>query len=137
MFRIDDYRNEHIEYIDVKPSYEIRQRSTAGESINTGTRIQDIIGTFINFDVTIEFDTLTSADRKDLIYKLTEPVEFHTFELPVDLVGEGIVNGWYTFDGYIDGFTDNLKGTINGEYYWGSINLKIKSKKVWKRWEQG
>lgn len=104
---------------------EIRQRDDAGFSSVTGTRIQNIIGTFLNYNIVIDFKRYNPDVRNELFRILICPVEFHTFCLPHN---DGINDGWRTFEGYIDGDISTDLQHMANENQWGSIALNIKAK---------
>lgn len=124
-FKIDGVSFADVGLIKCTEIAEIRQRDDCGYSTVTGTRIQNIIGTFLNYSIVIDFKKYSLAERNNLYELLNSPVEFHSFCLPH--------NGtWRTFDGWIDNGIQSDLENMTKEQKWGSIAIEIKAKVKYK-----
>lgn len=82
---------------------------------------RSLIGVYYNYTLSIgDIDDL--AVYKQLWDKLTEPVEYHDFEVPD-------IRGTYTFRGYISSVSDESKKIEEDISYFGNLACKFIAKK--------
>lgn len=122
-FIIDGKKFDDIGVVKLTEIFELRERAQKGYSSLTGTRIRNIIGTFVTYNMTIDFKQYDIEVRRSLMKILVSPKEFHTFSLPLD-VGD-MVN--YTFEASIDALSSELLRQRNINE-WGQITLTIQAK---------
>lgn len=118
IFKIDDTTFPTVGLLSCTRNVEIREGQNAGYSTITGTRIRDVIGLFVGYDIVIDLKQYNQATRDSLLTKLESTRDFHTFVLPTG-------NTTATITGYIDGYTDELQRMIDGTAEWGQISLTI------------
>ena len=124
-FKIDGVSFADVGLTKCTEIAEIRQRGDCGYSAVTGTRIQNIIGTFLNYSIVIDFKKYSLAERNRLYELLISPVEFHSFCLPHS-------GTWRTFDGWISNdISSALESMVSGQK-WGSLTVEIKAKVKYK-----
>lgn len=123
-FTIDNKTFNNVGIISLVPTFEIKERDDKGISTTTGTVIKNIIGTFVSYNIVLDFKKYNIEDRRELMKILIAPVEFHTFVLPLD-VGD---IGDYSFDGHITTPipTELLRSISINE--WGQIPITIEAK---------
>ncbi len=122
-FIIDGQSFDDVGVIKLTENFELKERTQNGYSTATGTRIRNIIGTFVTYNMTIDFKRYDISTRRALMKHLIAPVEFHTFTLPLD-VGDMID---YTFEGSINTLSSELLRQRNINE-WGQIALTIQAK---------
>lgn len=82
---------------------------------------RSLIGVYYNYTLSIgDIDDL--AVYKKLWEKLTEPVEYHDFEVPD-------IQGTYTFRGYISSVSDESKKIEEDISYFGNLACKFIAQK--------
>lgn len=82
---------------------------------------RSLIGVYYNYTLSIgEIDDL--AVYKQLWDKLTEPVEYHDFEVPD-------IRGTYTFRGYISSVSDEAKRLEEEVSFFGNLTCKFIAKR--------
>ena len=82
---------------------------------------RSLIGVYYNYTLSIgDIDDLSVY--KKLWEKLTEPVEYHDFEVPD-------IQGTYTFRGYISSVSDESKKIEENISYFGNLACKFIAKK--------
>lgn len=119
IFKIDDTTFPTVGLLSCKRNVEIREGQNSGYSTITGTKIRDVIGLFVGYDIVIDLKQYNQSTRDSLIAKLESTEDFHYFVLPVG-------NTTSTITGYIDGYTDELQSMIDGTAEWGQIPLTIR-----------
>lgn len=95
------------------------------ERTEDGDLKRELIGTYINYQMsfgTIDDDALYEA----LYNKLTEPVEFHDFEVPT-------TSGSYNFRGYISGVSDEIEKIFSDTAKFKGLQCKFTAKGPAKR----
>lgn len=93
------------------------------ERVESGDLERELIGVFLNFTLTAgtssEFGD--GADYESFVDKMTEPVEFHTFSLPVK-------NGYYEFIGYPSSVSDEYEKILNDDVVFKGFTCKMTAK---------
>lgn len=90
------------------------------ERTEDGDLKRELIGVYFNYQMsfgTIDDDTIYEA----LWSKLTEPVEFHDFDLPT-------VGGRYAFRGYISGVSDEIEKVLSDTAKFKGLQCKFTAK---------
>lgn len=92
------------------------------ERVETGSLERELIGVYYNFDLSVG----SSSDFGDTDYdafwdKMTEPVEFHNFSLPVK-------NGYYRFVGYISSVSDEYEKILDNDAVFNGFTCKMTAK---------
>lgn len=115
---IDGIVYSNVGILSIQRSFDIRQRTDNGYSTTTGTRISNPIGTFFTYDVVFDMKKYNVDERSKLYEVLSDPDEYHTFELPYN-------DTVYKFNGCISSGRDNLDRIRNGVNIWGQLAVKI------------
>lgn len=89
------------------------------ERTEDGVLQRELIGVYYNFTLSVG----TSSDFGETSYeafwdKMTEPVEFHTFSLPVQ-------NGSYDFVGYISSVSDEYQKILSDDVIFTGFTCKM------------
>lgn len=91
------------------------------ERTEDGDLKRELIGVYFNYQMT--FGTIDDdATYQALFDKLTEPVEFHDFEVPT-------TNGSYKFRGYISGVSDEIEKVLENTAKFKGLQCKFTAKK--------
>lgn len=91
------------------------------ERNEAGGMMRELIGVFANY--TITFGTIEDDDLYEaLIDKLTEPVEYHDFELPT-------TKGKYSFRGYVSSVGDEMEKIESDTVKFKGLKCKYTAKK--------
>lgn len=90
------------------------------ERTEDGDLKRELIGVYFNYQMS--FGTVDDdATYKALWEKLTEPVEFHDFDIPT-------VSGRYTFRGYISGVSDEIEKVLSDTAKFKGLQCKFTAK---------
>ena len=91
------------------------------ERTEDGDMKRELIGVFINYQMA--FGTIDDDDTYEKLFdKLTEPVEFHDFELPT-------TKGKYAFRGYISSVSDEVYKIKGNTAKFKGLQCRYTSKK--------
>ena len=91
------------------------------ERTEDGDLKRELIGVYFNYQMS--FGTIDDDETyKRLFDKLTEPVEYHDFELPT-------VGGTYGFKGYISGVSDEIEKILSDTAKFKGLQCKFTAKR--------
>lgn len=91
------------------------------ERTEDGDLKRELIGVYFNYQMT--FGTIDDDDTYQALFdKLTEPIEFHDFEVPT-------VKGVYKFKGYISGVSDEIEKILKDTSKFKGLQCKLTAKK--------
>lgn len=91
------------------------------ERTEDGDLKRELIGVYFNYQMS--FGTIDDDETyKQLFDKLTEPVEYHDFELPT-------VGGTYSFKGYISGVSDEIEKVLSDTAKFKGLQCKFIAKR--------
>ena len=91
------------------------------ERTEDGDLKRELIGVYFNYQMT--FGTIDDDALYQMLFdKLTEPVEFHDFEVPT-------TNGICSFRGYISGVSDEIEKILNNTAKFKGLQCKFTAKK--------
>jgi hypothetical protein len=108
-----------IPLISLKRNAEFLDRYA--KRVRDGDLKRNLIGVYLNY--TMSFGDIDDLDVYEQLWKkLTEPVEFHDFEVPD-------IQGTYTFRGYISSVSDEAKKIEENVSYFGNLACKFIAKK--------
>ncbi len=90
------------------------------ERTEDGDLYRELIGVYFNY--TMSFGTIDDVDLYIQLYDhLTQPVEFHIFELPTS-------RGRYSFIGYISSVTDEMEKILEDTTRFKALSCKFTAK---------
>ena len=113
---------------DIERKSEIESSSISGK-LTTGEYFNDVIGTFIKYDVKLVANPQRKSDYYALYEAITNPVRQHTFVFPY--------NGQTKqFVGRVESIRDIYKKTGN-EFHWTGISFTVVSNEPIKAPEGG
>lgn len=117
IFSVDGrYYNVRIPEKGVKRSFSVTDSDKAGRVL-TGRMQRDIIGTFYNYTVQLDTNSLSETEYDELYEVLSAPVDYHQITVPY---GQSTL----TFDAYVTSGDDTLDIARNGKRWSGlSINF--------------
>lgn len=88
--------------------------------VTSGVLKRKLIGVYFNYE--INFGVGVDPDEYDSLYeKLSEPVEFHTVEMPYN-------NETLTFVAYVTSMNDSLLRKTKDRNYWSGLSVKFIAK---------
>lgn len=91
------------------------------ERTENGDLKRELIGVYFNYQMT--FGIIDNDDLYEKLWdKLTEPVEFHDFELPT-------TGGKYSFRGYVSGVSDEIEKVLSDTAKFNGLQCKFTAKK--------
>lgn len=91
------------------------------ERTEDGDLKREIIGVYFNYQLSI--GTINDEEEYEKVYdKLTEPVEYHDFELPT-------TRGTYQFRGYISSVSDEVEKIFGDTARFKGLSCKFTAKK--------
>ena len=103
----------------------IEDGDQAGE-VKSGEWLRDLVGTYYDYFMTIETNTLSTEDYDNLYEALTAPVESQQVTFPY---GQETLS----FDAYIENVQDEFLGIIASGNRWGHLSVSFKAKKPQRR----
>ena len=98
---------------------EITASDISGMLMN-GTLFNDVIGTYLQYDVRFSYPLYDQAKYAAIIDVLTEPVGYHTFIMPYDRTT-------VTITAKVETVSDELLEMENGTVYWRDLRFTITS----------
>ena len=111
-----EYKNIHV--IDIKRTFSVTDGENAGRLAISGKMIRDIIGTFYNYQFSINADKATRAEYDEFYETISAPVDSHEIVVPY-------AQGTMTFDAYITGGSDSLLKITDTENKWNNLSFNI------------
>mgnify|MGYP006928634353 CR=1 FL=1 len=91
------------------------------ERTEDGDLKREILGVYFNYQLSI--GTINDEEEYEKVYdKLTEPVEYHDFELPT-------TRGTYQFRGYISSVSDEVEKIFSDTARFKGLSCKFTAKK--------
>lgn len=91
------------------------------ERTEDGDLKREILGVYFNYQLSI--GTINDEEEYEKVYdKLTEPVEYHDFELPT-------TRGTYQFRGYISSVSDEIEKIFSDTARFKGLSCKFTAKK--------
>ena len=91
----------------------------------SGDMKRKVIGTYLNYELSVGL--VDDTDLHDRFFdKLSEPVEFHEIELPIN-------NGSYIFTGYISSVSDEYRKITDSGATFQNLSCKFTAKKPSRR----
>lgn len=92
------------------------------ERTEDGDLKRELIGVYFNFTLTVgSSSAFGMSDYEAFWDKMTEPVEFHEFSLPVK-------NGYYSFTGYISSVSDEYEKILRDDVVFKGFTCKMTAK---------
>ena len=109
----------------LKRSFKVMDGDNAGRLMNA-EMTRDVLGTFYNYNLSIERDS-ASLDEYDRLYEaLSAPVDSHTVSFPY---GQDML----TFEEYVTGGDDSLIRKTKSGQYWSGLSLDFVAMKPQRR----
>lgn len=116
--KIDGVTYDGIRVLSVKRSFAVTDGENAGRLATSGRMVRDIIGTFYNYEFTIDPKS-TSPETYDAFYQaITAPVDDHEVVVPY---GQGSL----TFDAYITTGDDELVLISDDANRWKNLSFNV------------
>lgn len=114
---------------DIDRAAEVRASDISGLMLDR-SYFNDVLGTYMSYDVSLAVPTHMASDYNVLYEALTEPVEGHVFVLPhgTDTI---------TVTGRVTSVRDTLVYTVSGRQYWRGIRFNVIANHPSKREEWG
>lgn len=92
----------NIPLVSIKRKFDFLYKDGAGRT-EDGVFHGELIGVYCNFNLTVgSSSAFEDTDYEEFILKMSEPIEQHTFSLPVK-------DGYYTFTGYLGSVSDEYE----------------------------
>lgn len=118
LFSVDGrYFNVRIPEEGIKRSFSVADSDKAGRVL-TGRMMRDIIGTFYNYTINIDTNTLSKSEYDEFYEIISSPVDYHTITVPY-------AQSALKFDAYITGGEDTLKISNSGGNTWTGLSLNF------------
>lgn len=115
MFTIDGV--EYNVECSIEREAEIKNSDISGLLLN-GQMFNDVLGTYMTYDVTLTMPLRNKARYAALISQLTEPVEGHTFVMPYD-------DGTLELTGKVEAPADVWVKLPSGYTYWKGLKFTV------------
>jgi hypothetical protein len=123
MFKIDDKCfNVIIPQGGIERSFSVYDTKNT-ERLSNGDMFRDVLGTYYNYSVKIDSKNLSPEAYNCLYEKLSEPKDFHTFEMPYG-------QETYVFEGYVTQGKDVYTGVIGGKNRWSGLSFNMIAKQL-------
>lgn len=103
--------------VGIKRKAELRASDVSGFLLD-GDYFNDVIGTYMSYDVQVAIPKGNEGTYTVLYQTLTDPVESHTFELPYN-------QGTIEFVGRVNVVSDEYLGDRNGVILWRRITFTV------------
>ena len=118
LFSIDGrYFNVRIPEKGIKRSFSVADSDKAGRVL-TGRMMRDIIGTFYNYTINIDTNTLSKNEYDEFYEIISAPVDYHEIIVPY---AQTILK----FDAYITEGEDTLKISNSNGNVWTGLSLNF------------
>ena len=118
MFKIDGIEFTKAIVNKPKRSFQILDGENAGRQILTAKMERDVLGTFYNFNISID-SRFMSKEEYDVLYeKITAPVDSHIIEVPYGQ--ETLI-----YEAYVTNGTDELVGINNDINLWANLTINF------------
>lgn len=124
VFSIDGVDYDNVIVTSLKRSFSILDTKNSGRTVADGLMHRDIIGTYYNYEIAIQFQDKDRATYDSLYEVLSAPVDYHRIVVPY-------AQSKISFNAYITGGEDTIEHmamTNNGsvEYInWSGLTLKF------------
>lgn len=105
----------------VQRETEVRSSEVSGQLMD-GTYFNDVLGTYLTYDVTVAVPPSMEYLYTEIYEILTEPVDSHVFVLPYNQTTISV-------NGRIESVSDNLVYTASAKQYWRGMTFSIVSSK--------
>ena len=116
--KIDGVTYDGIRVLSVKRSFAVTDGENAGRLATSGRMVRDIIGTFYNYEFTVD-PKQSAPETYDAFYQvITSPVDEHEVVVPY---GQGSL----TFDAYITTGDDELTLIGEGCNRWKNLSFNV------------
>lgn len=116
--KIDGVTYDGIRVLTVKRSFTVTDGENAGRLATSGRMVRDIIGTFYNYEFTVDPKN-ASPETYDAFYQaITAPVDDHEVVVPY---GQGSL----TFDAYITTGDDELVLISDDANRWKNLSFNV------------
>ena len=116
--KIDGVTYDGIRVLSVKRSFSVTDGENAGRLATSGRMVRDIIGTFYNYEFTVDPKS-ASPENYDAFYQaITAPVDDHEVVVPY---GQGSL----TFDAYITTGDDELVLISDDANRWKNLSFNV------------
>lgn len=114
---IDGVKYKGIRITSVKRSFSISDGENAGRLAVSGKMVRDVIGTFYNYQFTVDPSKAEPETYDDFYEVISSPVDFHTIVVPY-------AQGSMTFEAYVTAGDDTLIEICNdGNNRWGELSF--------------
>ena len=101
-----------------KRSFQILDGENAGRLIRIAKMERDVLGTFYNYNMTIDSRFMTREEYDTLYDLLSAPDDSHMIEIPY-------AQGTWVYEAYVTNGTDELIGIRNGVNIWGNLSINF------------
>ena len=101
-----------------KRSFQILDGENAGRLIRIAKMERDVLGTFYNYNMTIDSRFMTREEYDTLYDLLSAPDDYHMIEIP-------FAQGTWVYEAYVTNGTDELIGIRNGVNIWGNLSINF------------
>ena len=112
-----EYKNIHI-IPPIKRSFQVLDGENAGRLALSGFMVRDVIGTFYNYQITINRDKSDIEEYDDLYETISAPVDSHELSIPY---GQEIL----TFEAYVTNGTDELRKIDEDGNVWNALLINF------------
>ena len=107
--------NLRVTYETLRRSFRIADGDNAGNMLS-GYYQRDVIGTYYDYEMTVEADPNDPATYDNFYEAITAPVDSHEITLPY---GQGTI----TFHAMVTEGEDYYRGTVGRKKRWGSLRV--------------
>lgn len=124
-----DGREFNVFVSELSRSARIEESGYSGD-VRSGEHFRDIVGTFYDYDMVVQTDSLNEEDYDDFYELLTAPTESHVIVAPY---GRGTLE----FEAYIENVSDRLVSKRDEMARWGELDVRFYAKRPQRRPESG
>ena len=103
--------------VDIERVAEVTASEISGMLLNK-TYFNDVIGTFLQYTITLVVPFGNESAYTELYEILTDPVDAHSFVLPYN-------EGSITITGRVKNISDVYRKLANGKYHWKGIKFDV------------
>lgn len=107
--------NLRVTFETLRRSFRISDGDNAGNMLS-GYYQRDVIGTYYDYEMTVEADPSDPTTYDNFYEAITAPVDSHEITLPY---GQGTI----TFNAMVTEGEDYYRGTVGGKKRWGNLRV--------------
>lgn len=117
-FKVDGIEFTRAVVDKPKRTFQILDGENAGRLIRIAKMERDVLGTFYNYNMTIDSRFMTREEYDTLYDLLSAPDDFHMIEIPY-------AQGTLVYEAYVTNGTDELIAIRNGVNIWGNLSINF------------